>query len=67
MWQPTPVFLSGEFHGQMSLAGYSLWGRRESDMTKRLTHTNGGSGLGTCVHPWQIHVDVWQNKYNIVK
>ena len=27
----------------------------------------GGSGLGTCVHPWQIHVDVWQNQYNIVK
>ena len=23
-WQPTPVFLSGEFHGQRSLAGYSL-------------------------------------------
>ena len=22
-WQPTPVFLLGEFHGQMSLAGYS--------------------------------------------
>ena len=21
-WQPTPVFLSGEFHGQRSLAGY---------------------------------------------
>ena len=27
----------------------------------------GGSGLGTCVHPWLIHVDVWQNQYNIVK
>ena len=27
----------------------------------------GGSGLGTRVHPWQIHVDVWQNEYNIVK
>ena len=26
-----------------------------------------GSGLGTCVHPWQMHVDVWQNQYNIVK
>ena len=26
-----------------------------------------GSGLGTRVHPWQIHVDVWQNQYNIVK
>ena len=26
----------------------------------------GGSGLGTHVHPWWIHVDVWQNQYNIV-
>ena len=25
-WQPTPVFLLGEFHGQRSLAGYSPWG-----------------------------------------
>ena len=23
VWQPTPVFLPGEFHGQRSLAGYS--------------------------------------------
>ena len=27
----------------------------------------GGSGLGTRVHPWQIHVDVWQNQYSIKK
>ena len=27
----------------------------------------GGSGWGTRVHPWWIHVDVWQNQYNIVK
>ena len=26
----------------------------------------GGSGWGTRVHPWCIHVDVWQNQYNIV-
>ena len=26
----------------------------------------GGSGWGTRVHLWQIHV-VWQNQYNIVK
>jgi len=26
-----------------------------------------GSGWETRVHPWQIHVDVWQNQYNIVK
>ena len=36
-WQPTAVFLSGEFHGQRSLVGYSPWGRKESDMTERLT------------------------------
>ena len=36
-WQPTPVFLPGEFHGQRSLAGYSPWGHKESDMTERLT------------------------------
>ena len=27
----------------------------------------GGSGWGTHAHPWWIHVDVWQNQYNIVK
>ena len=27
----------------------------------------GGSGWGTRVHPWWIHVDAWQNQYNIVK
>ena len=32
-WQPTPVFLPGESHGQRSLVGYSPWGRRGSDMT----------------------------------
>ena len=31
------VFLPGEFHGQRSLAGYSPWGRKESDKTERLT------------------------------
>ena len=36
-WQPMPVFLAGEFHGQRSLAGYSSWGRKESDVTEQLT------------------------------
>ena len=31
---PTPVLLPGESHGQMSLAGYSPWGHKESDMTE---------------------------------
>ena len=41
--QPTPVCLTGESHGQRSLAGYSPWGCRESDRTEPLcTHTQGG-------------------------
>ena len=28
-WQPTPVFLPREFHGQENLMGYSLWGHNE--------------------------------------
>ena len=35
-WQPTPVFLPVESHGQRSLAGYSPWGRKVSDKTERL-------------------------------
>ena len=33
-WQPTPVFLPGESHGQRCLAGYSPWGRKELDTTE---------------------------------
>ena len=29
-WQPTPVFLPGESHGQRSLAGYSAGGHRRA-------------------------------------
>ena len=34
-WQPTPVFLPEESHGQRSLAGYSPWVRKKSDTTAR--------------------------------
>ena len=43
-WQPTPIFLPGEFHGWRSLVGYSTWGRKESDTTERL-HFTYWSGL----------------------
>ena len=33
-WQPTPLFLPGESHGQRSLMGYRPWGREESDTTE---------------------------------
>ena len=35
-WQCTSVFLSGEFHGQRSLVGHSLWGHKELDTTEQL-------------------------------
>ena len=37
-WQPTPVFLPGELHGQRSLAGYSPQDCKESDMTEVTEH-----------------------------
>ena len=43
--------------GALGLPRGMVWGRR----------WEGGSGWGTRIHPWQIHVDVWQNQYNIVK
>ena len=36
-WQPTPVFLPGDLHGQRSLEGYNPWGYKELDMTERLS------------------------------
>ena len=35
-WQPTPVFLPGEYRGLRSLVGYSPQGRKELDTTVRL-------------------------------
>ena len=36
----TPVLLPGKSHGQRSLVGYSLWGRKESDTAERLRITS---------------------------
>ena len=35
-WQPTPVFLTGEYHGQRSLVGYRPWGHKESDSAEAI-------------------------------
>ena len=37
-WQPTPVVLPGKSQGQRSLAGYSPWGCKESDIIWQLNH-----------------------------
>ena len=45
-WEPTPVFLPGEFHGQKNLAGHSPQGCKELDMTELLTDTH--TSLSNC-------------------
>ena len=56
-WQPTPVFLPGEAHGQRNLAGYRVW--QESDVTEWLstaqycwlTPSKGSVGF-LCIVSW---------------
>ena len=56
-WQPTPVFLPGEFHEQRSLEGYCPWGHKESDLTEQLTlslfqgYTDGSNWQIVCQSP----------------
>ena len=61
-WQPTPVFLPGESHGQRSLVGYSPWGR------KRVRHN---LATNTTVHTYLGHFcfypDRTQSTLNIKK
>ena len=48
---PTPVFLPEKSHGQRSLAGYSPWSHKESDMTEQLnTHTCACARAQTHTH-----------------
>jgi len=47
-WQPTPIFLPGKSHGQRSLAGYSPWGCKESDMAERFHFLSLSTKSRTC-------------------
>ena len=62
VWQPTPVFLPGEAHWQRSLAGHSLQGHRELNMTEATTYTEmQGFFLPVAVLPqWGLSVNVVQ-------
>ena len=65
-WQPTPVFLPGEFHGQRSLVGYSPCGSKESDTTEAIEHscmieTTLAEILGT-----QSFSPLWQIQYPFI-
>ena len=55
-WQPTPVFLPGEYHGQRSLVGNIPWGCKKLDTIEWLTHT----------HMWQLcPSESWEWRWNI--
>ena len=49
-WQPTPVFLPGDSHGQRSLVGYSPWGHKELDMPEVTEHA--------CMHAYNTCMDL---------
>ena len=51
-WQPTPVFLPGEFHGQRSLVGYSPWGWKESDKLSTVAQQEEEEALGSLCAMW---------------
>ena len=53
---PTPVFLSGEFHGQRSPVGYRPWGWKELDTTEQLAHTQGQDGERGRVRTDTMHI-----------
>ena len=48
-WQPTPIFLPGEFHGQRSLAVYHAWDDKELDAAEWLTQ----------LYCWKSHVIIF--------
>ena len=58
---PTAVFLPGEFHAQWSLAGYSLWGYRESHMSERLTLSVSYMYIHTYNRILHSHKKEWSN------
>ena len=58
-WQPTPVFLPGEFHGQRSLAGCSPWGHKQSHMTEWLRHTQHLHYYSTSYHVCYYYIWVY--------
>ena len=50
-WQPTPVFLPGKSHGQLSLAGYSLW----SHIVRTTEHADTHGIHGFVAGPSKLH------------
>ena len=59
-WQPSPVFLPGEFHGQRSLVGHSPWGHKGLDPTEWLT-------LSLSITTHIMHFGSTRNKFSFME
>ena len=67
-WQPTPVFLPGESHGQRSLADYSPWSHKKRDMTecahaRAHAHTHTHTHTHRCIYVY-IKEGLWWRYQN---
>ena len=56
-WQPTPVLLPGECHGQKILAGYRPWGGKEWDTTERLSMHK--CSIYIYIYIYNIYIDIY--------
>ena len=55
-WQPTPVFLPGESHGQRSLAGYSPWVARVGHNLANKSEVSVASNICSLPFPEKVKV-----------
>ena len=56
-WQPIPVFLPGEFHGQRSLAAYSSWDQRVRHDTHITLAADFSEDTVKATSPW---IAIWK-------
>ena len=71
-WQPTPVFLPGEFHGQRSLVDYSPWCLKELEaeqLSLSLIHFEFifVCGVSKCSSFILLHIDVQFSQHHLLK
>ena len=59
-WQPTALFLPGEFQGERSLAGYSPWGWERVGHDWE-THTRVSLSLPLHIHLYYCHLTLKMN------
>ena len=55
-WQPTPVFVPGEFQGRGSLVGCRLWGCTESDTTEWLSSSSSRGLFWAFLFDWFMYL-----------